>query len=64
MMRPVFKFFEEIEEILEFLVNAGYTPERLKYKPLSKIETAKDRKVMREMLIHSCKELSKGRIQA
>lgn len=61
MMRPVLNFLEEIEKVLEFLVKAGYTPERLGYLiPLSKIERAEDRKVMREMLSSFVQRALKG----
>ena len=51
MMRPVFLIYEELQKILNFLINAGYTEDQLGYlTPLSRIQDDEERRVMRGLL--------------
>ena len=61
MMRPVFAMYEEIQKILDFLINAGYTQERLSYlRPLSRAQNDEERRIMRELLSSFVQRALKG----
>ena len=61
MMRPVFLIYEELQKIMDFLINAGYTHERLNYlKPLSRVQNEEERKAMRELLSSFVQRALKG----
>ena len=61
MMRPVFLIYEELQKILNFLINAGYTEDQLGYlTPLSRIQDDEERRVMRGLLSNFVQRALKG----
>ena len=62
MMEPVVKTLETYEKMMEFLVQAGYTPDRMKFlTPMKKMKGSnEERGEMRKMISDFVSRLLKG----